>query len=149
MTRKKRFLERCACFKFINLGLALGMTLKFYAGVARELKLTVRTFWGLIHRFVQDTGEKTGRRAFLIPPLILNRVNTKTAIELFYKKTELEKFTIFTGLESSKACNFIKKRLQYIMELWYELLELPYELYNSYYSSMKTSTSPPEQFFKI
>ena len=93
------------------------MALKFYAGVARELKLTVRTFWGLIHRFVQDTGEKTGRRAFLIPPLVLNRVNTKTAIELFYKKTELEKFTIFTGLESPKACNFIKKSLQYIMEL--------------------------------
>ena len=36
----------------INLRLALSMTLKFYASVAKELKLKVRKFWGLIPAFV-------------------------------------------------------------------------------------------------
>ena len=46
-------------FKFNNLELALGMTLKFYTSEAREAKLKVRKFWGLIpKKFVEVTGEK-------------------------------------------------------------------------------------------
>ena len=45
------------------------MTLKFYANVAKGLKLKVRKFWWLIPTFVEVTGEKL---AFWSP--ILNMV---------------------------------------------------------------------------
>ena len=54
--------------KFNNLGLALGMALKFYTSVVKGLKLKVREFWWLIPTFVQVTGEKLVGRAFLPPP---------------------------------------------------------------------------------
>ena len=38
--------------------MALDMTLKFYASVAKELKLKVRRFWGLISTFAEVAGEK-------------------------------------------------------------------------------------------
>ena len=41
--------------KFNNLGLALGMALKFYT---RLLKLKVRKFCGLIPTFIKITGEE-------------------------------------------------------------------------------------------
>ena len=44
--------------KFINMGLALGMNLKFYIRVAKELKIKFRMFWRLIPTFVEVTGEK-------------------------------------------------------------------------------------------
>ena len=63
--------------KFNNLGLALGTNLKFYASVAKGLKLKVRKFWGLIPAFVEVTGEKLVGGAFMPPPpIILNRVKT-------------------------------------------------------------------------
>ena len=34
------------------------MVLKFYTSMAKELKVKVRKFWGLIPRFVEVTGEK-------------------------------------------------------------------------------------------
>ena len=40
--KKPFFLEGCACLKFNNLGLALGMTLKLYTSVAKRLKVKVR-----------------------------------------------------------------------------------------------------------
>ena len=40
-----------------NLGLALGMALKFYTTVSKEFKLKVRKFWGLIPTFVEVTWE--------------------------------------------------------------------------------------------
>ena len=46
--QKKRFFEGCFWFKFNNLGLALGMALKFNTNVAERLKLKVRNFWELI-----------------------------------------------------------------------------------------------------
>ena len=58
LTRKTMFFEGWSWFKFSNLGLALGMTLKFYTSVAKELKLKARKFWGLILTFVEVTGEK-------------------------------------------------------------------------------------------
>ena len=41
-----------------NLGLALGMALKFYTGVGKGLKLKIRKIWRLIPTFVEVTGEK-------------------------------------------------------------------------------------------
>ena len=48
----------CSWFKFNNLGLALGMTLKFYSSMAKWLKLKVTKVWGLIPTFIEVTGEK-------------------------------------------------------------------------------------------
>ena len=48
----------CPWFKFNNLGLALGMTLTFHKSEAKDLKLKVRGFWGLITTFVEVTTEK-------------------------------------------------------------------------------------------
>ena len=44
--------------KFNNVGLALGMTWKFYNSVAKGSKLKVRKFCGLSLTFVEVTGEK-------------------------------------------------------------------------------------------
>ena len=56
--QKKLFFRERSCFKFNNLGLTLGINLKFYFRVAKRLKLNVRKFWGLIPAFVEITGEK-------------------------------------------------------------------------------------------
>ena len=42
--RKTTFFKGWSWFKFNDLGLALGMALKFYANVAKELKLKVTKF---------------------------------------------------------------------------------------------------------
>ena len=54
----------CSWFKFNNLGLALGVALKYYTSVEKGLKLKVKKFWGLIVTFVEVTVEKLGREAF-------------------------------------------------------------------------------------
>ena len=46
--KKKNVWVGCFWFKFNNLGLALGMALKFNTKVAEKLKLKVRKFWELI-----------------------------------------------------------------------------------------------------
>ena len=51
-------------FKFNNLGLALGVNLKFYTSVAKGLKLKIGKFWGLVPSFVEVTGEKLVEGAF-------------------------------------------------------------------------------------
>ena len=63
-------------FKFNNSGLALGMALKFYTNVAKELKLKIKKLWWLIPTFVEVTGEKLAVGVFLtpLPPTILKRV---------------------------------------------------------------------------
>ena len=58
LTRKIAFFEGWSWFKFNNLGLALGTNLKFYASVAKGLKLKVRKFWGLTPTFVEVRREK-------------------------------------------------------------------------------------------
>ena len=60
---------------FNNLGLALGMVLKFNVSEAKELKLKVRR-WGLILTFLEVTGEKlVGGVAFCpLPYPIMNRI---------------------------------------------------------------------------
>ena len=59
------------------MGLALGTNLKFWASVAKRLKLKVRRFWGPNPTFVEVTGEKLVRGLFG-----LNRVKT---VSLFIK----------------------------------------------------------------
>ena len=68
MTRKTTFFEGLSLFKFNNLRLALGTNLKFYASVAKGLKLKVRKFWGLIPTFAKVTEERLVRSAFLSSP---------------------------------------------------------------------------------
>ena len=65
LTRKTAFSEGWSWFKFYNSGLALGINLKFHISVAKGLKLKVRKFWWLIPTFVEVSGEKLVRGAFL------------------------------------------------------------------------------------
>ena len=52
------------------MGLALGVALKFYKSVAKELKLKVRGFLGLIPTRIEVTGKKLVERwvLFVCPP---------------------------------------------------------------------------------
>ena len=85
MIRKTAFFEGRSCFKFNNLGLALGKNLQFNTSVAKGSKLKVRKFLGLIPTFVEVTGEKlVGGEGGLFA--ILNRVNKQT--NFFSKKLE-------------------------------------------------------------
>ena len=74
-------------FKLNNLGLALGMGLKFYTSVSKGLKLKVRKFSRLICMFVEVTGEKLvgEERGGFFAPLstsILNRLKVLAQIKL-------------------------------------------------------------------
>ena len=68
LTRKTVFFDGWSWFKFNNLRLALGTNLNFYFSVAKELKLTVRRFWGLIPTFVEVTGKKLVGDILAPPP---------------------------------------------------------------------------------
>ena len=57
LTRKTLFVEGWSWFKFNNLALALGMTLKCHKNVAKESKLKVNMFWKLSPNFRKVTGE--------------------------------------------------------------------------------------------
>ena len=57
LARKTTFFEGWPWFKFNDLGLALGMTLKFYTSVTKGLKLKVTKFYGLTPTFVEITWE--------------------------------------------------------------------------------------------
>ena len=47
--------------------MALGLNLKFYTSVTKELKLKVGGFWGLIPTFVEVTGGKLIGESFWSP----------------------------------------------------------------------------------
>ena len=68
LTRKNSFFEGCSWFKFNNS--ALGMVLKLYTSVEKELKLKVKKFWGLIPTFIEVIGEKLVRGLFALPSLM-------------------------------------------------------------------------------
>ena len=80
MTRKTNAFEGWYWFKFNNLGLALGMTLKFYTSVSKELKLKVRKFWWLIPTFVEVTGKKMVKDPFWVK----NELKFSTTKNQFY-----------------------------------------------------------------
>ena len=67
LIRKPLFIEGWSWLKLNNLGLTLGMTLKFYTNLAKELQLKIRKFWGLILTFTEVTGEKLVGVGFLTP----------------------------------------------------------------------------------
>ena len=70
-------------FKFINLGLALGMALKSITSVKKGYKLIVRMFWVLIFTFVEVTGKKpVGGRLF--DPTIMNKARGKLSGQNFF-----------------------------------------------------------------
>ena len=58
LTRKTTSFEGWFRFKLSNLGLALGMTLKFTTSVEKGSKLKVRRFLSICPKFVEVTGEK-------------------------------------------------------------------------------------------
>ena len=65
-------------FKLNNLRIALGIALRFYTIVAKELKLKFKNFWRLILTSVEVAGEKLvdggrGGGSFLGSP-IMNKV---------------------------------------------------------------------------
>ena len=64
--------------KLNNLGLPLGMALKFYTSIAKRLKLKVRMFLRLV---LEVTEEKMVDEE-LPPPLILNRSRMLAQIKL-------------------------------------------------------------------
>ena len=68
--QKKQFFEWCSWFKFNNLGLELGMALKFYTRVAKWLKLKVKNFLGLIPSFIEVREEKLVGGLFCPPSWI-------------------------------------------------------------------------------
>ena len=61
-------------FKFNNLGLGVGMVLKFYTSVTKRLNVKVGMLWGLTLTVVEVTGEKLVGGPFCLLPM-LNRVN--------------------------------------------------------------------------
>ena len=60
--------------KFNNLGLALGIVWKFYASVAKESKLNVRKFRGLVPVLIKVIGEKLVGGAFLGPSSLIGLI---------------------------------------------------------------------------
>ena len=75
MTTESAFFEGWSWFKFNNLGLAIGMNLKFYTSVVNGLKLKAKKFCGLVPTFAEVTGEKLVGGGLFAPPLpLLNRV---------------------------------------------------------------------------
>ena len=77
MTRKTTFLRDLG-FKFNYLGLALDMARKFFASVAKALKLKFRKIWRLILMFV--TGENLLKWWCFLPPhwIVLKRSAVKS-----------------------------------------------------------------------
>ena len=111
-------------FKFNNLGLALGTSLKFYTSVAKELKVKVRKFWGLIPTFVEDTGEKLARGD--LPSPILNRIKLNVEVLIDKKSllvTELNKFEVTgiihfqKGILQSHVAKFPFQKLPYLLSI--------------------------------
>ena len=66
--KNRFFFDGWSWFKFNNFGLASGTNLKFYASVAKGLKLKVRKFFGVVPTFVEVTGEKLVGGPLCAPP---------------------------------------------------------------------------------
>ena len=77
---KNHYIEGWSWFKFNNLGLALGLTLKLYTSVEKGFKLKVKKFWRINSTFVEVTGEKLVGEAFLV----LNSLLLHCANLVFY-----------------------------------------------------------------
>ena len=61
--------------------------LKFNTSLSKGLKLKVIKFWGLILTFVEVTGEKPVRGAFLPPPILIRIKSTFRRLLLSFEST--------------------------------------------------------------
>ena len=77
LTWRNIFFQECSSFKFNNLGLALGMTFKFYTSMAKGLKQIVWMFLWLFFTLVEATEEKLAVGPFW--PLSWIRLNNTGA----------------------------------------------------------------------
>ena len=74
--KKNNFFEGCFWFRFNNLGLALGMVLKFNTSMAEKLELKVINFWEQNSYICRSYKGKTSRGAFSnITNLICDTLN--------------------------------------------------------------------------
>ena len=100
----QRFIfEGCSWFKFNNLGLALGMALKFYTNVTKNL--TVGKFRGTNSYVCRSYMGKTGRRLFCpsLPHPIPKRVKVKRDQEARENQSSFKMFKIIKFLKSWKS----------------------------------------------
>ena len=87
MTRKATLLKGWSWFKFINLGLGIGMTWTFYTSVSKGLKVKVRKFWELSPTFLEVKKKMIVRKS-------VNRVTQKNPGNLcFVSASKLYDFT--------------------------------------------------------
>ena len=86
--------SRFSWFKFNNLALALGMTLKFYASVTKRLKLKVTKFSRLIPTFVEVSGEKPVGEP--IPPYFIKLNAMMKQVRKIYQKYRLYLYLCYT-----------------------------------------------------
>ena len=66
--QKNRFFGGLPWLRVNNLGLALGMNLKFYTSMAKGLKLKARKFWRLFSKFAEVPEEKLIGDLFALSP---------------------------------------------------------------------------------
>ena len=120
MTRKTYFFEECSWFKFNNLGLALGMALKFCTSVWKELR--VGKFRGLIPKFVSRSYIKSSKFSKTIVELMFTTQNANTCslldrlfcfVELF-----LDKFGPKTQIVSL-SWNLVHRLIQICRISWW------------------------------
>ena len=79
LTRKTTLFKKWSWFKLNNLGLVLGIALKFYTSIAKRL-----AFWFLIPTFVEVKGDKLSGRLFCLPtPSKTSNLN-KAKVNLAY-----------------------------------------------------------------
>ena len=91
------------------------MALKFYTGVAKEMKLIVRKFWGLIPTFVEVTWEKLVQGAFCIPhheprrPEITNFSSKIFKVMRFLRSSKGSKtiFELTFTTQKANACSLL------------------------------------------
>ena len=95
--QKNRFFEGWSWFKFNNLELVLGMTLKFYCCVEKRLKLKVRKFFG-----------KVARNLFALP-LLLFWIGWKVnwQIPVLWKPLKRKNISFIASLTCSVEINCI------------------------------------------
>ena len=123
MTRKTAFYEGWSWFKFNNLGLALGTSLKFYTSVARTKTKSQKVLGANSYACRRYRG-KTGRGD--LPSPILNRVKLNTEVLIDKKSllvTELNKFEVTgiihfqKGILQSHVAKFSFQKLPYLLSI--------------------------------
>ena len=108
--QKHRFFGVWSWFKFNNLRLTLGTSLKFYSNVSKGLKLKTRKFWRLIPTFAEVTEEKLVGRGNFLPP-ITNRVKRTSPCTFYWKVSKQSKGAVWR-CSSKRVFSKISQNLQ-------------------------------------